>query len=232
MSEELFCRTAQGYIAYGLNVPAANVLEVDDPEGFHFFGREDLNLLVWRRGTSAPRLDALVATTRDARDLEVEPAVLRAGSLTADVSRFVQSRYEPASDASMALAVDLFDLSSLLLNLTGAPAIRSRFERVEHDGCRLFHTDKNTLRLLCTYAGAGTQWLPDAAVDRSALGKGSNAAICSNTRAVRSIRRGDVALLKGDAWPGNAGRGIVHRSPPIAKSGQSRLLLTLDLLAG
>jgi hypothetical protein len=28
-----------------------------------------------------------------------------------------------------------------------------------------------------------------------------------------------VGILKGDAYPGNAGRGLVHRSPAIAGSG-------------
>ncbi|WP_280109885.1 DUF1826 domain-containing protein [Azospirillum sp. B506] len=39
---------------------------------------------------------------------------------------------------------------------------------------------------------------------------------------------GDVALLKGEGWPGNRGRGLVHRSPPAAPSGAPRLLLCLD----
>jgi hypothetical protein len=36
-----------------------------------------------------------------------------------------------------------------------------------------------------------------------------------------------VALLKGESWENNEGAGLVHRSPAV-KSGQQRLLLTLD----
>jgi hypothetical protein len=37
-----------------------------------------------------------------------------------------------------------------------------------------------------------------------------------------------VGILKGDAFPGNAGRGLVHRSPQIAGSGRTRVLFCLD----
>jgi hypothetical protein len=34
--------------------------------------------------------------------------------------------------------------------------------------------------------------------------------------------------MKGDTYPGNAGRGLVHRSPSIEGSGQTRVLFCLD----
>lgn len=227
-----FCRIAKGYAAYGIGIPAANALEVGDPEGLRFLGREDINLLVWRRGRQAPRLDALVAAARDARAPEEPPHLLRAGTLVEDVSAFVQAQYPDPGEATMALAVDLFELAALLMQITGIGAVRPRLERVEHDGCRLFHVDRVPVRLLCTYCGPGTQWVPDAAADRAALGKGDNAAICPDPASIRSIARGDVALLKGDLWPGNAGRGLIHRSPPLGRSGTRRLLLALDIAAG
>lgn len=39
---------------------------------------------------------------------------------------------------------------------------------------------------------------------------------------------GDVAIMKGDSWDGNAGAGLVHRSPDVPY-GEQRLLLTLDV---
>ena len=45
--------------------------------------------------------------------------------------------------------------------------------------------------------------------------------------AIQTLAAGDVALLKGESWEGNEGAGLVHRSPAV-KSGQQRLLLTLD----
>jgi hypothetical protein len=37
-----------------------------------------------------------------------------------------------------------------------------------------------------------------------------------------------VAVLKGERFPGNAGRGLVHRSPPIAGTNTVRVLLCID----
>ncbi len=37
-----------------------------------------------------------------------------------------------------------------------------------------------------------------------------------------------VGAKKGDAFPGNAGHGLVHRSPPPAGTGQTRVPFCLD----
>ncbi len=37
-----------------------------------------------------------------------------------------------------------------------------------------------------------------------------------------------VGILKGSKYPGSAGQGLVHRSPPIAESGQTRVVFCLD----
>jgi hypothetical protein len=44
-----------------------------------------------------------------------------------------------------------------------------------------------------------------------------------------AFEAGDVALFKGCGWPGQAHDvGIVHRSPSIAGTGITRLVLVLD----
>jgi hypothetical protein len=37
-----------------------------------------------------------------------------------------------------------------------------------------------------------------------------------------------VAILKGEAYPGNAGAGCIHRSPPAGPGRRARLLLCID----
>lgn len=76
--------------------------------------------------------------------------------------------------------------------------------------CPRLHADSVPLRLLVTYAGAGTLYVIDGDVDRSRLLVPPEAA--GNDRAVRSGRPlvsadcGDVLLLKGNAWHGNKGK--------------------------
>lgn len=106
------------------------------------------------------------------------------------------------------------------------------------DQCRKFHTDSVALRLLVTYAGPGTEWAPDGAVRRGALRAPAgcpdeaNAAIVPDPSLVRRAGAGDVVLLKGDRWPGGEGRGAVHRSPPLGRSGARRLVLKATAFAG
>jgi len=42
------------------------------------------------------------------------------------------------------------------------------------------------------------------------------------------METGWVGLMKGEVFPGNQGLGLVHRSPPIADTGETRVLFCLD----
>jgi hypothetical protein len=116
--------------------------------------------------------------------------------------------------------------------LSRAETVRAELAVVAHDKCRKFHADYVGLRLLCTYAGPGTEWVEEAAVDRAAL---DHAEVCVDTCNARVVRGAlvhrcapfDVLVLKGHHWPGNDGFGAVHRSPPVEAAGARRLVLTL-----
>lgn len=89
--------------------------------------------------------------------------------------------------------------------------------------CPKFHVDRVPCRLLCAYAGAGTEWHSSEQVVRTQDG-----GVHPKPEATpRKLGCGDVALLKGEAWAGNEGRGLVHRSPS-ATDNDRRLVLTLD----
>ncbi len=128
----------------------------------------------------------------------------------------------------IALLVDayccLFDLETAGLRLT----------QVDRAMCPRFHVDQVPCRLITTFAGPATQWLEENSLNRSKLGRGSNGQPDSSSGLIQAnaniqqITVGDVALLKGERWEGNEGRGIVHRSPGV-EQGQQRLLLTLDM---
>ena len=126
------------------------------------------------------------------------------------------------------LRVDLRRLADLYFSVSEGRDVTLRLVTTDDDDCRRFHVDRTNLRLLCTYRGRGTEWLTEAQVDRVAQASGA-----PNDRIVRF---GDpaqfepfwVGILKGDAYPGNAGHGLVHRSPSIAGSGQIRVLFCLD----
>ena len=100
--------------------------------------------------------------------------------------------------------------------------------------CPRFHVDHVPCRLVTTYGGVATQWLPHDCVDRSKLSRGGDglsdleAGLYEQERQIRQLRSGDIALLKGELWEGNEGAGLVHRSPAVP-DGAHRLVLTLDI---
>lgn len=119
----------------------------------------------------------------------------------------------------------LFDLRHAGLRLTGLNTAM----------CPKFHVDRVPCRLVTTYHGSATEWLPHHRVNREKLGARSNglpdseSGVFANQSHIQQMNCGDVALLKGELWQDNDGAGLVHRSPALAHN-ENRLLLTLDLV--
>jgi len=122
------------------------------------------------------------------------------------------------------------DISHLLMlfeALTKASSFRLLLATVNSNMCRRFHTDINDLRLLCTYVGQGTLWLPDDSVNEKALiTGGDNEEIVKDEKLVQQAGMGDVVILKGGLYPNAI--PILHRSPTIEDTGETRLLLRID----
>ncbi|MGQ0583892.1 MAG: DUF1826 domain-containing protein [Reyranella sp.] len=119
-----------------------------------------------------------------------------------------------------ALIDDIAQLARAFAALAGSPDVDLRLEAVDHDSCWRFHRDHVGLRLNATYRGPGTQWPPP---DQAA-------------RALRAQRRyrgplNEMPRFAAGLFKGvpRAGAGaVVHRSPPVAGSGQTRLFLCLN----
>jgi len=162
---------------------------------------------IWQR-QSLPKfqhwLDGLPAASLP--DMRV---ILGAGN----VERCVQAECDrvgtPSGPMRDRLASDIAALGFIFAEIMASPMLRLRLQPVTTDAYRRFHIDRVQARLLCTYRGSGTQF---------ALG--SHPAPALQTAA------GDVAILRGTLWPGLS--EVLHRSPPIAGSGETRLLLVID----
>ncbi|NQX90206.1 MAG: DUF1826 domain-containing protein [Halioglobus sp.] len=183
----------------------------------------DVNLSLWQRPVhmairkEVSRLhasslrDVRCPTSPDAFDADVCALMLHQGT-------------DPVAFNS--LRADMGQLVNLFSRFSEGRDLTFRLFTTDGDDCRRFHLDRRNLRLLCTYQGPGTEWLTAAQVDRKAL------ACCKPNRSV--IRFGApsrfksfwVGILRGD--PDNTGRGQVHRSPPNAESGDSRVVFCLD----
>lgn len=89
-------------------------------------------------------------------------------------------------------------------------------------GCRRYHIDNVPMRLLVTYAGQGTEWIPDEAADRRALANGApNEEIIKDPSKRQFMNIWDIAIFRGGP------KGLLHRTPDAALNGPS-ILMRLD----
>ncbi len=205
------------------------VVSSDDPASLMCIHDPCVNLVVWRRAPD----DAILRAWREAcpaRSMVVD-GIVRPDALHDAVD---PAGVPSLSDRFGVFAQDVLILSRWLASVAGCVEVRARMVSTGDDQCRLFHVDEPALRILSTYAGPGTQWVEDGAVRREHLGTGGlpadafNRALLHPGAAVHQARTGWVCLQKGDAYPGNRGRAIVHRSPPIEGTGVRRMRLTLE----
>ncbi len=131
------------------------------------------------------------------------------------------------------LEADINALLSAFRQLVPKRSVRATLEVVTTDSCRKFHQDNVGLRMLCTYAGPGTLWIPQERLNAPLhefrhIGDipRFNEAIAPEG-AIEQATAGDVVLLKGKRWaPLSA---AVHRAPPIQRDGLRRLLFKIDV---
>lgn len=162
----------------------------------------DVGLAIWHRFT---RLSLLVSASA----LQAQPPFTLTISDTPD--RATRRLSHDLLLFHWPLYADFRRLATRFSTLAASPVVRMRLEHVIDDSCRKFHVDAVGLRLLCTYAGPGTEWVDDAG-------------------RIRRMASMEVAVFKGSAFPG-AGPRVLHRSPPLSTgthAGQSRLVLCID----
>ncbi len=194
-----------------------------EPLGLTHIFAPEIQLAEWRRPA-----DPVIADWLEAHldDLGAGFRQTLAPGQAPDLSRL------PAGAGRDALADDLRLLAEMLGELLDASTIGIRLEVVRQAMCPRLHVDRVGIRMLCTYRGLGTEWVDDAYIDRRFLGAGANgkpdasSGLLLPSHRIESIAPFNVALLKGSLWQGNAGRGIVHRSPAVPQP--PRVLVALD----
>jgi hypothetical protein len=139
---------------------------VDDEAGLADFLAESTTVAVWRRRVPAlVEVGAKLAATSFASEFAFRRSEPWTASLHADlVANGALSEIERSL-----LVADVARLAELLDDLVEAPEIGLRLRALSHEMCPRFHVDRVPLRLLCTYAGPGTEWLAETDVDRALL---------------------------------------------------------------
>ncbi|MEM9830853.1 MAG: DUF1826 domain-containing protein [Bacteroidota bacterium] len=129
-------------------------------------------------------------------------------------------------EGALQLMEDMAMLTDLFMKLTKRSQAQLLLQTVKNDACRKFHVDLYPIRLICTYDGPGTQWLPNDQVRREAL-QTTNEQITKDPSKIQNMGSFHVGIMKGNqAHPTHP--GIVHRSPPIKAQGLKRFVFRLD----
>lgn len=191
------------------------------PEVLTDIYREDTNIVIWQRSLS----NTLIEEAQQV--IKVNPNLQTSAIVTPDNAESILNKTLGESGINE----DIIQLVDMFCCLFDASRAGLRLSVLNKAMCPRFHVDRVPCRLVTTYSGVATQWLQDAAVERSYLAKDEQVGLFQQGADIQSLNQGDVALLKGELWEGNEGHGLIHRSPQLSNNTQ-RLLLTLDLVDG
>ena len=207
------------HVAYG---ETPNVLDrIHEPR---------INLAIWHRALPAPLIKWL-----DALDYKIAKSILYT-----DIMRVYRGTPDEIWNAILKdmrfRNTDAESLEQLLMD--DAMLCAKEFARVIDQkmvldfrlngigwGETKFHIDGPAFRIVTTYRGKGTLWLPSSAANYSALHKThyTNKDVCRDKSQVQEMGRGDVAIIRGiepDA--------LVHRSPRVVTKDDFRIVLAIN----
>ncbi|MEM9348816.1 MAG: DUF1826 domain-containing protein [Pseudomonadota bacterium] len=149
-----------------------------------------------------------------AHDLPKARVILRPHDVRQAMTDVVQGYGLPDCDERTMLVDDVAALAQIFAGVTEAPYLRLRLDVISTNACRKFHVDTLTARLICTYRGTGTQY-----------GISSNG---QDPERIFTATTGSPIVLRGKLWPAETAPDLVHRSPLIEGTGETRLVLVLD----
>lgn len=193
-----------------------DVARVHQADGLHAIRRPECPGVVWERPVN-PVLQQWV----DRLPPESLPGGRRVAAIpevAAVVAELCAEAGTPEGIGRDLLIDDVGELAEQFAAVMGLDQIQVRLDVINTNACRKFHIDAITARLICTYRGSGTEY--GFAVDGA------------DPDSIQSVPTSSVIVLRGTRWPEQPCTGLKHRSPPIEGTGETRLVLVLDLPPG
>jgi hypothetical protein len=185
---------------------SANALDVEEPfamaatpDVLSLICDDHVHLAIWRRARPSA-LDWLALL--DWQKVDDIDAVISTSTGSAEIAQLLEEAGYPPAMETDDLAAEIRGLAERFAGIVEDHRLRFRLEVIYTDACRKFHADQVVARLLMTLHGRGTQWI--------VAGTGGEP---------HEISPGEVAIFKGRQWTSDV--AILHRSPPIAGSGDT-----------
>ena len=200
------------YVRQVVKDAAIGVAIANTPEGLLTINRPGCAAVIWRRQPAYSFQDWM-----DRLDPSLLPrsrVIMKPDAVDDAVRHSCDVAGTPDSAERSLLVDDVADLAKRFAEIMDAPYLRVRLDVITTNSCKKFHIDAVTARLICTYRGTGTQY-----------GVSTDGA---EPKRVFTLSTGAPIILRGTLWPADPPSGLLHRSPPIAGTGETRLLLVID----
>lgn len=191
---------------------AGGVGIADTPEGLSAIHHPSSAAAIWRR-QPLPNFQSWI----DRIDPDILPrarVILRPEAVRESASEICNACGTPAGPERDRLVDDIAALADIFAGVMRTHWLRLRLDVVTTNACRKFHIDAVRARLVCTYRGTGTQYGISTDGDEPDR--------------IFTLQTGAPILLRGTLWPEHPRSGLLHRSPPIEGTGETRLVLVLD----
>jgi len=185
----------------------------------HCIHDSEINIATWQRSVSHLKnaLEALLETGIS----------IRSTGTPAEILKVLGSYFDHLGPLKAGLIQDISDLLKTFQAVTQANEFRVFMSTIESNMCKRFHTDINSLRMLCTYSGKGTLWAAEFRGEgNAALSRKEDGHVEPDPNCIQQAETGDVLILKGALYPN--GEAVMHRSPSIEAEGGVRLMLRID----
>ena len=190
----------------------SSIKTVTDPSALGVFKEDTSAAAILKRKT--PRAVQEWIDQLPVDQLPFGRIIMRPGMVADAVTHLCDMVELPEGPNREWLQDDIAELADVFATLMEAPFLRLRLNAVNTNACRKFHMDYIYARLICTYRGTGTQY-----------GISPNG---SEPPQIFTVDTGSPILLRGKLWPEEPEVGLLHRSPPIEGTGETRLVLVLD----
>ena len=191
--------------------------------------QQETNIAIWQRNLSDSLLQSAETILSAKPSLEILVVLP-----PRDAFETLQKALGPSQESEV-LAKDIAQLVDMFCSLFEQKRAILKLTALDRAMCPRFHVDWVPCRLITTYQGVATEWLPHNVADRSKLGTGNMgkpdelSGLFDSSSDIKQLNCGDIALLKGEIWENNEGAGLIHRSPQLS-GGSRRLLLTIDFI--
>lgn len=190
----------------------------DSHYGLASIRQDDTDLVIWQRQMPVGFGEWLAA---------LDPALLpdfrilvAPDELPGALALLLNDCEMPAGPMRDLFIEDISRIAGEFADVTDSDLVDVRLERVQHDACWKFHRDTVEARLVTSYRGPSTQWVASE-YEETALAQQRD-----YDGPINDLELFDVALFKGKT--AGPDRGVLHRSPPVAGTGVTRLLLCLN----